>query len=305
MNKRPDKKTIEEIAIELGVDAAFIEKDWHAIKALQIIEQVRDGDFCPVFSGGTSLSKGYGLIERFSEDLDFKIIHPDNATRSTLRNFREGMYAAFDGHRDQFKIIEESKISRDGSRFFGCAIEYDRQFTPPSSIRPHVKLEFSFRAPYLGTERRKISSFATQFSKEKPDLEMACIRPVETSADKLNALIWRVKGRDRRAEGDDPAMIRHLHDLARLEGTILGEKAEFWGLAKEIYITDKVRSGTEMPDTLIEAMEELVTGLRGDKLYETEYVRFVTGVSYADEQKQLGYAAALKALGNIKASCIP
>ena len=33
-------------------------------------------DATPVFSGGTSLSKGWGLIKRFSEDIDFKVAMP-------------------------------------------------------------------------------------------------------------------------------------------------------------------------------------------------------------------------------------
>ena len=41
--------------------------------------------------------------------------------------------------------------------------------------------------------------------------------PVETAADKLSALAWRVLARDRTRAGDDPTIIRHLHDLAALE----------------------------------------------------------------------------------------
>jgi hypothetical protein len=40
--------------------------------------------------------------------------------------------------------------------------------------------------------------------------------PVETAADKLSALAWRVHARDRASPEDDPTIIRHLHDLAAL-----------------------------------------------------------------------------------------
>lgn len=44
-----------------------------------------------------------------------------------------------------------------------------------------------------------------------------CVDPVETAADKLSALAWRVLARDRTRARDDPTIIRHLHDLAALE----------------------------------------------------------------------------------------
>lgn len=301
MNKFPDKKIIEEIAIELGVHASFIEKDWYATRALKTIGDITDKNFSPVFSGGTSLSKGYGLIERFSEDLDFKVVHPAGVTRPQLRAFREKVYTAFNGH-SELKIIEDSKTSRDGSQFFACLIEYPKSFPPSESIRPHVQLEFSFRAPHFDPERREIRSFAAEFMKGDVDLQIECIQPLETAADKLNAFTWRVHARDREAEGDDPALIRHLHDLAKLEKTIQGKKAEFWRLANEIYTTDRKRTDTKMPETLIEAIENLVSILKKDKLYETEYTKFVTGVSYATEEKQVSFAQALAALKNIKIS---
>ena len=47
---------------------AVIEKDYYVTEALRIIAE-REGDRA-IFKGGTSLSKGWGLIERFSEDVD-------------------------------------------------------------------------------------------------------------------------------------------------------------------------------------------------------------------------------------------
>jgi hypothetical protein len=48
--------------------AAFIEKDYYVTEALRVIANVA-GDKV-IFKGGTSLSKGWSLIDRFSEDID-------------------------------------------------------------------------------------------------------------------------------------------------------------------------------------------------------------------------------------------
>ena len=77
MKKLLDKAVIEEISLELGIDPSFIEKDWYAVQLLVLISKLQGTrDVQIAFSGGTSLSKGYGLIKRFSEDLDFILTLP-------------------------------------------------------------------------------------------------------------------------------------------------------------------------------------------------------------------------------------
>jgi len=51
-----------------GLREAIIEKDYFVTEALRIIEHAAGPQV--IFKGGTSLSKGWGLIQRFSEDVD-------------------------------------------------------------------------------------------------------------------------------------------------------------------------------------------------------------------------------------------
>ena len=51
-----------------GLREAIIEKDDFVTEALRIIEHAAGPQV--IFKGGTSLSKGWGLIQRFSEDID-------------------------------------------------------------------------------------------------------------------------------------------------------------------------------------------------------------------------------------------
>src|SRR5882762_4510315 len=51
-----------------GLREAIIEKDYFVTEALRIIETAAGAKV--IFKGGTSLSKGWNLIERFSEDVD-------------------------------------------------------------------------------------------------------------------------------------------------------------------------------------------------------------------------------------------
>src|SRR5271168_4720208 len=62
-----------------GLREAIIEKDFFVTEALRIIAAVA-GDKV-IFKGGTSLSKGWNLIQRFSEDIDIffdpSAFHPE------------------------------------------------------------------------------------------------------------------------------------------------------------------------------------------------------------------------------------
>jgi len=71
-------------AASLRLDTGFVEKDFWVIEVLRaatapIHATAKDGSQHPVrtiFKGGTSLSRVYGLIERFSEDVDLLLSFP-------------------------------------------------------------------------------------------------------------------------------------------------------------------------------------------------------------------------------------
>ena len=59
---------IKKTAIILGIPADFVRKDYYVTKAIQILSSIQDEYFMLVFQGGTSLSKGYHIVSRLSED---------------------------------------------------------------------------------------------------------------------------------------------------------------------------------------------------------------------------------------------
>ena len=63
-----------QVAQRMGLPVQAVEKDWWVTQALRATFSCEYADSI-LFKGGTSLSKGYGLIDRFSEDVDLAI-HP-------------------------------------------------------------------------------------------------------------------------------------------------------------------------------------------------------------------------------------
>ena len=71
-----------------GVNQVAIEKDWWVTVTLKALFQTDCRDSL-IFKGGTSLSKGFGIIERFSEDIDLAISHSFFGIERTGKSQRE------------------------------------------------------------------------------------------------------------------------------------------------------------------------------------------------------------------------
>jgi len=88
-NKVAFQEVIEATASFFHLNAQQIEKDYYVSLLLEAISIKGQGIF--VFKGGTSLSKCYGVINRFSEDIDLAIIHNSEhgATTSRRKNAKK------------------------------------------------------------------------------------------------------------------------------------------------------------------------------------------------------------------------
>ncbi|MBD2566706.1 nucleotidyl transferase AbiEii/AbiGii toxin family protein [Anabaena lutea FACHB-196] len=258
-----------------------------------------ESDMRLVFSGGTSLSKGFGRIQRFSEDLDFKVILPSTGfNRKECRKYRYRLIDAIRESSSDWSLEDEDCESRNEGQFFACKIVYQQNFQPAIALRPHIKLEITFKPPVLPlqVQEKSLKSFIAQATpKGKPEVLMiACVSPVETAADKLSALTWRVLSRNRDNEDDDPTIIRHLHDLTALESDI-AEYKNFPNLVISILEQDTQRAKgidlSEVPPK--QRLQTMLQYLESDPIYANEYDRFVNGMSYASEDDRPSFRQAL------------
>ena len=66
------KAMIQAVSEEKQIDEASAEKDWWVTAVLYAIFHTSIGEYL-LFKGGTSLSKGWNIINRFSEDIDLAL----------------------------------------------------------------------------------------------------------------------------------------------------------------------------------------------------------------------------------------
>ena len=302
MKKPLDNNVIRDVALELGVDPSFIEKDWYAVQILALVSELQsDSKVKMVFAGGTSLAKGYGLIKRFSEDLDFILTSSDGSPLSVgqRRNYRKAVVSAIQ-HDARFRIDEDAILCGDSHRFFKIPIQYDRIFIG-SFLRPYLQLEMTFTEPKQLPRRMSIHSLVSEVARSGPELEIDCVSAIETAGDKLSALTWRVLVRDRANAKDDPTTIRHLHDLAVLESMVTEAADSFVSTARGSLEQDNNRRGGDViagmavADRLISALNVL----KEDHLYQKEYTWYVESMSYGAENEVIGFEQALQALERI------
>ncbi len=72
-------------AARLGTTSQNVEKDFWVCWTLDaLFHGLPDGGPRLLFKGGTSLSKGFGLISRFSEDIDVTVFRDDIGAHTTI-----------------------------------------------------------------------------------------------------------------------------------------------------------------------------------------------------------------------------
>jgi predicted nucleotidyltransferase component of viral defense system len=299
MNMFPKKELIEEVAEIKGISAAFIEKDWFVTQVIQLISAISYEDYTIIFTGGTALSKAYNLINRFSEDVDFRVSAPNleviSKTQQSkhLSGFKKFVIQQL---QTQFEIDESQITARNANRFFSVELNYPTYFSRADVLRPHILVELTVSELNLPALQKPVSSMINQVAKKPSEItEIACINPVESAADKLSAITWRIAERIRGSENDSPDIVRHLHDLAILKDLSL-ENPQFSNLVAKALERDNNRSELLQGFSMKEKFAQLLNIINNDSAYPNEYKRFVNAMSYAEPDKTPTFQNAIQSV---------
>lgn len=197
-------------ASKRGLTESLIEKDfWVSFVLAVIFEQTSFKD-CLLFKGGTSLSKAYGLIKRFSEDIDVILdwrelgISDESAWKERNSTQKDKFNDEVDGL--GAKYIKEKMLPELIGIFSEATdnqvnvsidedphtinIQFPRLF-PNNYLLPQVKLEIGPRASRVPFEEATITSFiAEEYSHlfVKPSCTVRTIKSVRTFWEKVTIL---------------------------------------------------------------------------------------------------------------------
>ncbi len=111
-----------------------------------------------VFKGGTTLSKGYNLIERFSEDVDIAIINNNGKTGNEIKNIIRTIEKEITPDLTELQI---DGVTSKGSRFRKSVFEYVS--TDKSNQNNKLIVEVNLFANPFPFQRLTIQSFVFDF----------------------------------------------------------------------------------------------------------------------------------------------
>lgn len=236
-------------AAQKGLPRISIEKDWWVTMTLKALSATQFSHLMS-FKGGTSLSKGWNLISRFSEDIDialrregrFAISSTSNNQLAKVRRVaRHYIVRELPGELEQalsslgvtgFSVEPELSRNKDG-----VMVEL-RPTTHPSTIfvnyqsvvpelsdyiKPQVKIEISCLSMDEPVEQKLLNTFIREVvpSADEVSVGFMTVVPTRTFLEKIFLLHEEFQKENPRSY----RMSRHLYDIEKLMKTVFGEDA--------------------------------------------------------------------------------
>lgn len=235
--------TLRTAAEKLSVPPIVIEKDYWIVQILRCLSRDFGDDF--IFKGGTSLSKGYELTGRFSEDVDLLIISNER-TRGELDRLMKGMALAAADH-----VEGEAEPTRypDKGRARAYVVTYATSQEETGLIKHGVLLEMGVRGGAYPHKTREIDSFLATTLRESgfetseyedlSSVEVPLLHPGRTLLEKLAI----IEGEAKRLTNDGGPLkgtiARHFYDIHFLLDTaeaheLLADREEFSRVVTDI-----------------------------------------------------------------------
>ena len=246
--KLSEKRRLEilnQVNSQTGLPTDAIEKDWWVTITLKAIFSSKFAQHL-VFKGGTSLSKAYNLIERFSEDIDLSIDRTmlgfeGELSKTQIKKlrkasgnfivgeFKEELISELEKlgvNKENYNLIFDDEID-DTSDPHRIELEYNSIVEPGEYIPQRVIIELGARALLEPNEQKTIQSIIGQIYPEQAftiqQFEVIVVVPTKTFLEKIMLLheeflkpIENIR---------HYRMSRHLYDIEKLMDHDYGKEA--------------------------------------------------------------------------------
>ena len=222
-NKTLFNQAVRFTAQELGILDIYVEKDYWVTFALQIIFSSEAADYT-IFKGGTALSKCYGIIERFSEDIDLVIVQ-SGESNNQLKNKTKKISKILDPY---FPEIEVEGITQKMGMNRKTAHSYSKEFSGDyGQVRDSIIIEASWLGYFEPNENREIKTLIAKMmekNKQTPliseygleSFKVSVLKPTRTLCEKIMSLVRFSYSED--AISDLKSKVRHIYDIFKMLG---------------------------------------------------------------------------------------
>ena len=254
-DKKQFSHIINRISYQTGRMGKMIEKDYYVTMILRLLSS--EMPFV-VFKGGTSLSKCYKIISRFSEDIDVTV--DQNLSQGQKKKLKYGIVDAIQQMGLEILNLNETRSRRDYNRYI---VAYESVLPKLNeTVQPVIYLETSFTTIAFPTVIMPVDSMIGDMLKAKA--------PELLKRYDLNAFCMKVQGLDRTLVDKVFAVCdyylqnrvrkhsRHLYDiykllpLVRQDDTFHALVQEVRSVRKPSPICPSAKDGVNVPALLSE-----------------------------------------------------
>ncbi len=269
------REAINTVALQTGLPPSSIEKDWWVTQVLKALHTLPYAEHI-AFKGGTSLSKCWNLIARFSEDVDIALSREflgfsGDLTKTQISDRLRRAACSFVREKMQYDVREA--LLQLGIRADAFSVDvvitpitttdpevitvtYNSLYDVSPYIKNTVKIEISGRSMMEPVEQKAINAVIDTYFPKAPFAEESfCVNaviPERTFLEKVFLLHEEFRKDVVRVE----RMSRHIYDLAMM-------------MNSEERIADRAIHNEELYRTVLEHRRKFI-GLKGfdyDELY--------------------------------------
>jgi len=228
---------------QIGLPAFAVEKDWWVVQTLSILFEHEIGKHM-VFKGGTSLSKAWDIIHRFSEDIDLAVDRSfygfegdlgkgkRDKLRTTANDYITGtlfvdLKKAFEAKGLSGVNLELTEIISHDQDPIIINVNYPNVIPSPGYLKPRVQIEIGCRSLYEPFEKREIISWVDKTYSDAPfaqiPVKIPSVLAERTFLEKIFLLHEEYKRPVEKSRVN--RLSRHLYDVYQIATTELAEKA--------------------------------------------------------------------------------
>ena len=219
------------------------EKDWWVVQTLAAIFSMECAPAL-IFKGGTSLSKGWNLIQRFSEDIDLALDKEylgftGELTKADIRRLRKKSHKFFAetfteklkirfvelGFKDVF--IKYKEVENHDQDPLIIEIYYNKLTETDTYLKPGIVVELGSRSLREPFSQRTLGTFVSEVYKNNPftdkPITIPIVNPERTFLEKIFLLHEEFQKDPKKIRVE--RLSRHLYDIEKLSQTEHAEEA--------------------------------------------------------------------------------
>ncbi len=221
-NKTLFQQAVRFTAQEMKIPDLYIEKDYWVTFALKQIFSEETKEYC-VFKGGTALSKCYGIVERFSEDIDLVIMKTGEESANQLKNRLKKVSQILEKHLPEVAV---TNITQKMGMNRKTAHTYSKEFQGNyGQIRDVIIVEASWLGYYEPYEQKNVRTFISEMMLRNrqenlieeyglQEFPVNVLKLERTFCEKIMSLVRFSYSED--YIGDLKSKIRHTYDLHQM-----------------------------------------------------------------------------------------